>query len=130
MYIALTFTLQIQPIYSVSEAETMPLFTVAGSASLLGSKIARICFQQPSFPTFSNAEGLLIFLVLFFLSTEAQGRNVRGLLQDFTASGSAFLLLQGRDQLRSSLMCALGLSRTTSLCFRHLQGVKWGLTPF
>lgn len=86
VYIALTFMLQIQPIYSVSEAETMPLFTVAGSASLLGSKIARICFQQLSFPTFSNAEGLLIFFILFFLSTEAQGRNVRGLVQDFTAS--------------------------------------------
>lgn len=64
----------------------MPLFTAAGSASLLGSKIARICFQQLSFPTFSNAERLLILFVLSFLSTKAQERSVRDLIQDFTAS--------------------------------------------
>lgn len=44
----------------------MPLFTVAGSASLLGSKTARVCFHQLSFPTFSNAEVLLILFVLSF----------------------------------------------------------------
>lgn len=116
MYIALTFMLQIQPIYSVSEAETMPLFPVAGSASLLGFKIARICFQQLSFPTFSNAEGLLIYFVLFFLSTEAQGRNVRGLVQYFTASRLWLCLLP------ASRLPAVRpwVSRATSLCFSHL----------
>lgn len=87
----------------------MPLFTAAGSASLLGSKIARVCFQQLSFPTFSNAEGLLILLVPSFFSTKAQGRSVRGLVQDFTAIWPWLCLpLQGRDPQRASLLCALG----------------------
>lgn len=44
----------------------MPLFTGAGSASHLVSKTARVCFHQLSFPTFSNAEVLLILFVLSF----------------------------------------------------------------
>lgn len=121
VYIALTFMLQIQPIYSVSEAETMPLFTVAGSASLLCSKLARICFQQLSFPTFSNAEGLLIFFVLFFLSAEAQGRNVRGLIQDFTARRLWVCLPSATGQRPASRLPAVRpwVSRATSLCFSY-----------
>lgn len=63
----------------------MPLFTEAGSASLLSSKTARVCFHQLSFPTFSNAE-VPFDSLRPVLSTKARGRSVRSLVQDFIAS--------------------------------------------
>lgn len=63
----------------------MPLFTEAGSASLLSSKTARVSFHQLSFPTFSNAE-VPFDSLRPVLSTKARGRSVRSLVHDFTAS--------------------------------------------
>lgn len=68
--------LRIQPICPVLEGrKTMPLSTVAGSASLLGPKTARVCFHQLSFPTFSNAEVLLILSVLSFQLKPGEGAS-------------------------------------------------------
>lgn len=53
----------------------MPLFTGAGSASHLVSKTARVCFHQLSFPTFSNAEVLLILFALSFQLKPGEGAS-------------------------------------------------------
>lgn len=96
----------------------MPLFTAAGSASLLSSKTARVCFHQLSFPTFSNAE-VPFDSLRPVLSTKARGRSVRSLVQDFTASRLRLCL----PVLASRLPAVrLWLSRATSLCLSHLLG--------
>lgn len=90
----------------------MPLFTEAGSASLLSSKTARVCFHQLSFPTFSNAE-VPFDSLRPVLSTKARGRSVRSLVQDFIASRHRLCL----PVLASRLPAVrLWLSRATSLC--------------
>lgn len=102
----------------------MPLFTEAGSASLLSSKTARVCFHQLSFPTFSKAE-VPFDSLRPVLSTKARGRSVRSLVQDFTASRRRLCL----PVLASRLPAVrLWLSRATSLCLSRPFGTyKKGL---
>lgn len=101
----------------------MPLFTVAGSASLLGSKTARVCFHQLSFPTFSDAEVLLILFLLSFQLKPGEGASE--VLSKNSQQADADSASQGRDSF----------SRTTSLylnrllCTKKEQALFWQLLP-